>query len=281
MLQPAARLPYASEASPYPKVVGSEPTGGCQHRVADDAASLSLPCVARRPCHTVRSQAGANQFASPVVDAPGGLDIGYAAEDCNTSLDRGLYFKRSTDGGASFGAHVRIDRPGEWADNPNTEDRLPAKKARIGDLGFARVQPGQRIARLRLPERRQALDLRDGHLVLAVEGLRRDLVARPDAVDHGDGRGGAAGPVLPVDRRRRGRWPARDLVRQPRRPERPLDRDVPGRLVRRWCQLAEREDLDGGVRPEPELLQLWLLHRRLQRDRGIHRGDLSRLDRRT
>jgi hypothetical protein len=73
----------------------------------------------------------ANQFASPVVDATGGLDIAYAAEDCNTSLDRGLYFKRSTSGGSSFGAAVRIDKPGEWADNPNTQDRLPAKKARI------------------------------------------------------------------------------------------------------------------------------------------------------
>jgi hypothetical protein len=73
---------------------------------------------------------GANQWATPVVDSQGGLDIAYASEDCNTALDPALYFRRSTNGGASFGPAVQIDHPGEFADNPNDTDHLPNKKFR-------------------------------------------------------------------------------------------------------------------------------------------------------
>lgn len=73
----------------------------------------------------------ANQWAVPVVDDQGGLDISYASEDCNTSLDRALLFKRSTDGGVSFGPQVQIDKPGQWLDNPDLDDLLPNKNARI------------------------------------------------------------------------------------------------------------------------------------------------------
>src|SRR6266511_101439 len=73
----------------------------------------------------------ANQWAVPVVDDVGGLDISYASEDCNTSLDRALLFKRSTDGGATFGPQVQINKVGQWVDNPSTSDLLPPKNARI------------------------------------------------------------------------------------------------------------------------------------------------------
>jgi hypothetical protein len=73
---------------------------------------------------------GANQWATPVVDSQGGLDIAYASEDCNTSFDPSLLFKRSSDGGATFGAMVQIDHPGEFADNPNLSDLLPNKAFR-------------------------------------------------------------------------------------------------------------------------------------------------------
>jgi hypothetical protein len=73
----------------------------------------------------------ANQGAQPVVDNKGGLDISYMTEECNTSLDHGIFFKRSTNGGASFGPTKQINKPGQWADNPNPDDLLPPKRARI------------------------------------------------------------------------------------------------------------------------------------------------------
>ncbi len=71
--------------------------------------------------------ASANQFSTPVVDAHHGLDVGFVSEDCNTSFDRAILFARSTDGGRTFGDAVRVDAPGEFADNPNRQDQLPHK----------------------------------------------------------------------------------------------------------------------------------------------------------
>jgi hypothetical protein len=73
---------------------------------------------------------GANQFSTPVVDSEGGLDIAYASEECNTAFDAALYFRRSVDGGKTFGPAVQIDLPGEFADNPDLADHLPNKKFR-------------------------------------------------------------------------------------------------------------------------------------------------------
>jgi hypothetical protein len=70
-------------------------------------------------------------FPTPVVDSGGGVDYAYAAEDCNTSVDRGLMFARSADGGVSFPTPRHIDKPGQFADNPNSGDILPSKQARI------------------------------------------------------------------------------------------------------------------------------------------------------
>jgi hypothetical protein len=84
----------------------------------------------------------ANQWATPVVDDQGGLDIAYAIEDCNTAIDRGLRFRRSTDGGVSFSAAVRIDKAGQFQDNPDPGDLLPDKTPRLPislSLTFDRV----------------------------------------------------------------------------------------------------------------------------------------------
>jgi hypothetical protein len=75
--------------------------------------------------------ASANQGAQPVVDRQGGLDVSYMSEDCNTSIDRAILFKRSTTGGASFGPKHRISKTGQWKDNPDPDDLLPHKNARI------------------------------------------------------------------------------------------------------------------------------------------------------
>jgi len=72
----------------------------------------------------------ANQGAQPVVDDRGGVNISYMSEDCNTSIDRAIYMRRSFSGGATFGVAHRIDKPGQWKDNPNPDDLLPQKNAR-------------------------------------------------------------------------------------------------------------------------------------------------------
>ncbi len=72
----------------------------------------------------------ANQFSVPVVEKSGALDVAYALEECNTGLDHGLRLRRSTNGGASFGAGSHVDKPGLWADNPGVADRIPHSKFR-------------------------------------------------------------------------------------------------------------------------------------------------------
>ena len=92
----------------------------------------------------------ANQWARPVVQTDGTLDIAYSLEDCNSGLDRHFEMQKSSDGGATFLPHpVRIDHPGEFVDNPDLGDVLPPTKFRApastgfqfngqtGVLGFA------------------------------------------------------------------------------------------------------------------------------------------------
>ena len=73
----------------------------------------------------------ANQGAQPVVDNHGALDISYMTEECNTSIDHRILFKRSTNGGKTFNPRRQISKPGQWRDNPNPDDLLPNKNARI------------------------------------------------------------------------------------------------------------------------------------------------------
>jgi hypothetical protein len=62
----------------------------------------------------------------PQVERDGTLDISYALEECNTGIDHGFRFQKSTDGGASFlPSPVRIDKPGQFVDNPDPADLLP------------------------------------------------------------------------------------------------------------------------------------------------------------
>ena len=68
----------------------------------------------------------ANQFSVPQVERNGTLDIGYALEECNSSLDHGFRFQKSTNGGTSFlSAPVQVDKPGQFVDNPDPGDLLP------------------------------------------------------------------------------------------------------------------------------------------------------------
>ncbi|HEX8135532.1 MAG TPA: hypothetical protein VF880_19140 [Actinomycetes bacterium] len=68
----------------------------------------------------------ANQFSVPQVERDGTLDIGYILEECNTSIDHGFRFQKSTDGGASFlPSPVHVDKPGQFVDNPDPGDLLP------------------------------------------------------------------------------------------------------------------------------------------------------------
>jgi len=68
----------------------------------------------------------ANQFSVPVVEKDGTLDVAYALEECNSSIDHGMRFQRSTNGGASFMKKpVKVNKPGQWKDNPDAADLLP------------------------------------------------------------------------------------------------------------------------------------------------------------
>ena len=69
--------------------------------------------------------ATANQWAIPQVGPNGDLNVAYALEDCNSGHDRHLMFQKSKDGGASFLRQpVRIDKAGQFEDNPNPADLL-------------------------------------------------------------------------------------------------------------------------------------------------------------
>jgi hypothetical protein len=68
----------------------------------------------------------ANQHSVPQVQRDGTLDISYVIEECNTAIDHGFRFQKSTNGGASFLARpVHIDKPGQFVDNPDPGDLLP------------------------------------------------------------------------------------------------------------------------------------------------------------
>ncbi len=73
----------------------------------------------------------ANQHSDPVVETNGTLDVAFVEEECNTAIDRHLFFQQSTDGGASFLPNqVQVDKAGQWMDNPDPADHLPNKKFR-------------------------------------------------------------------------------------------------------------------------------------------------------
>ncbi|HEX9343644.1 MAG TPA: hypothetical protein VF995_08535 [Actinomycetota bacterium] len=68
----------------------------------------------------------ANQFSDPQVEKSGALDVAYGLEECNTAIDHGFRFQKSTNGGASFLASaVHVTKPGQFQDNPDPGDLLP------------------------------------------------------------------------------------------------------------------------------------------------------------
>lgn len=75
----------------------------------------------------------ANQGASPVVDDTGALDIAYLLEECNTAVDAGIRFTRSTDGGNAWSDPAPVAED-EWVTNPDPEDLLPGKNPRIPEF---------------------------------------------------------------------------------------------------------------------------------------------------
>src|SRR5205814_7245570 len=82
----------------------------------------------------------ADQGSVPQAAGNGGVGVAFETEDCNTAIDHGNFFQKSTDGGKTFLTRpVRIDHPGEFKDNPNTGDLLPPTKFRAaadGALNF-------------------------------------------------------------------------------------------------------------------------------------------------
>lgn len=77
----------------------------------------------RRGSHGIGESA--NQFSVPVIEPSGAVDIAYMLEECNSSVDSGLRFQRSTNGGATFLAKpVHVNKGSAWADNPNPNDLI-------------------------------------------------------------------------------------------------------------------------------------------------------------
>ncbi len=75
----------------------------------------------------------ANQGASPVVDETGALNIAYLLEECNTAVDAGIRFTRSTNGGNAWSDPIAV-ADGEWVTNPDPDDLLPGKNPRIPEF---------------------------------------------------------------------------------------------------------------------------------------------------
>jgi len=84
----------------------------------------------------------ANQFSVPKVERSGALDISFVQEDCNSALDFNLLFQKSRNGGASFlPAAVAVDKPGQWADNPDKGDILPPTSFRVPETESLAYSP--------------------------------------------------------------------------------------------------------------------------------------------
>lgn len=84
----------------------------------------------------------ANQFSVPQVDTEGVVDVSYVLEECNTSIDYGLRYQKSFDGGRTFLPRpIHIDQPGEFVDNPNPADQLPPTVFRAPNTTAHAISP--------------------------------------------------------------------------------------------------------------------------------------------
>lgn len=86
--------------------------------------------------------ASANQFSVPQVEEGGALTISYALEECNSSIDKGFRYQRSEDGGETFLPDpVRINKPGQFVDNPDPADLLPPTVFRAPNTTAHAISP--------------------------------------------------------------------------------------------------------------------------------------------
>jgi hypothetical protein len=134
----------------------------------------------------------ATQFSVPVVEKGGNLDVSYANEECNSSIDHAFKFQQSTDGGATFMPNpVKLTHKATFKDNPDPADLLPNTAFRAPNTESLAYSDATGTL----------LDQRGGHRRPALHRRRHDLVEasggehRPCAVW-----AGAKRPVLPLDR---------------------------------------------------------------------------------
>ena len=86
----------------------------------------------------------ANQFSVPVVEKNGALDIAYVLEECNTSLDHGLRFQKSTDGGATFlPSRGHGEQAGAMGGQPGPVRPDPEHRVPRAEHGRAGLQPSR------------------------------------------------------------------------------------------------------------------------------------------
>jgi hypothetical protein len=95
-----------------------------------DTTFTQIPVMPDRPDDPDGKNSSANQGLQPAVDDQGGLGISFMQEDCNTSVDRRIFF-RHFDSNLNEGPLVKINKRGEWQDNQNPHDLLPNKNARL------------------------------------------------------------------------------------------------------------------------------------------------------
>ena len=210
----------------------------------------------------------ANQGAQPVVDDQGGLDISYMTEECNSSIDHKLLIRRSTNGGVTFGPAVRINKPGEWADNPNPDDVLRPSSRGCRRRPPRRWSSTRSTTRSTTSSRTTSIATRLGrrHLVRQVARLRQDLVGHDHCVGHTDrGSRRATTSSSPGWTSTQAASSTRSGSTTGRRQEL-LHRDLPGRAGIDGGRCGDNKDIATQVvEPEQKLLRLGRLLRRLQR----------------
>ena len=114
---------------------GLDPNGD---GILTDAVWTNVPVVPDAPGAGGLGE-GANQFSTPTVDDRGGVDVAYALEECNTSIDHGLRFKRSTTGGSTWPATRRTSTSGAVRRQPGPGGPTTEQARADPDLAVARV----------------------------------------------------------------------------------------------------------------------------------------------
>jgi hypothetical protein len=119
--------------------LGAHASDACPAELAyTDSVPVDKPASATWSITPLATSADENRWVTPVVDDQGGLDVVYGQTDCIDGETHAFWFTRSTDGGQTFSPRVRIDKPGEFAGNPDPSQHLPNKNLAIQySPGFA------------------------------------------------------------------------------------------------------------------------------------------------